>query len=105
MREQGAQEPTKASAVRPSGLAFETNRLVVAGGSADVAERQAVFDQGGSAPSVTVDHDRLLAYGTMERFRVHALASGIHSSPTGVASVLRPGRRCERATALTQTVG
>jgi hypothetical protein len=105
VREQGAQESTKASAVRPSGLAFETNRLVVAGGSADVAERQAVFDEGGSAPSVTVDHDRVLAYGTVERFRVYALASGIHASPTDAASLLRPGRGCERPTALTRTIG
>jgi hypothetical protein len=95
----------KASAVRPSGLALEANGLVITCGSADVAERQAVFDEGGSAPSVTADHDRVLAYGTVERFRVYALASGIHASPTGVASLLRPGHGCERLTAPTQTVG
>ena len=68
---------------RPGGLAFEADLLVVAGRGAHIAERKTVFDQRGPAASMAgMDRDGVLAYGTLERLRVHALASSDHASPT-----------------------
>ena len=74
------------------GVPLEADRLVVAGRRAHVAECQAIFDQrGAAAAGGGVNCDGVLAYGTVERFRVHAIASSDHAV-THVAWLL-PDRR------------
>lgn len=58
----------------PRGSALEANRLVVPGRCTHVAERQPIFDEGGSAAALA-GHEghRVLAYRAAGLLRVHAI--------------------------------
>ena len=86
VRKRGTQAPTTPGPARPPELSFEADRLMIARRRTNIAQRETVFDEGGpSAPVASTEHEGVLADRTVQRFRVHAIASDRHPCHTHLA--------------------
>ena len=86
VRKRGTQAPTQRCAARPPELPFEADRLVVPRRRANIAQREPIFDKGCPAAAVaSAEHEGVLADRTVQRFRVHAIASDRHPCHTRLA--------------------